>query len=498
MGDVLTSRNSFNAAAESTLGAQPTAGWFQLEAKAIRRWGATYTKTARSFISEQRSRRKGAITDVSSGFEYDCDLTRSVFRHFVQGFLFADMTTLQGTAHFVPTAVVDGGGSPDEFTVAAGGDLDAGTLIYTRGFTNAANNGLNVVVATSTTTAIKVATGTLVAEAAPPKNVELDVCGVEGATGDIQIDANGDLISTVLDFTTLGLTVGQWIYLPTVGSTHGFATAGNEGFAQVTAIAAAKLTLARRDAAYSADTAAGIDIRIYFGQFVCDLATSDANFREESFHVERVMPNLGAAAATRYQYAAGNRCNEAAFQFPLTALASCGFNFLGQITGDPTGTRATMGAGEPLEDVSGDAFGTPSNLPRLRLAETDETVIGSGAMFKDITINLRNGVTEDKRLGSLGAVNLPWGTFEFDIDMTAVLTDEAVLTALKDNRTLSMTVACKNDDGGMIWDAPAMTIDGGEQELEIGQVSRIRTTGKAHRDDTLGYCCGISLFPYLP
>lgn len=47
----------------------------------------------------------------------------------------------------------------------------------------------------------------------PPANVELDVTGVQGASGDIEIDANGDLTSTILDFTTLNLTPGQMIFI---------------------------------------------------------------------------------------------------------------------------------------------------------------------------------------------------------------------------------------------------------------------------------------------
>src|SRR6185369_1585469 len=77
--------------------------------------------------------------------------------------------------------------------------------------------------------------------------VEVDVAGVRGAVGDLQIDANGDLISAVLDFTTLGWSVGQQIHVGGIDLTHQFALEENTGFARLAAITAHKASLEKKD-----------------------------------------------------------------------------------------------------------------------------------------------------------------------------------------------------------------------------------------------------------
>ena len=218
MGRVLTNNEAVAYAVEASLGTLPgSPTWYGIEPNTIQNFGATYRRVARNPISKNRQRRKGTIVDLDSAVTLEGDLTRSAMLDFLEGFVFADFV---GGASFVPSAVT----GSDEYTVASGGALDAGTLVFARGFTNSANNGLKVVDASASSTTIPVTT-TLVAEASPPTNVLLEVAGVQGASGDIQIDSNGDIISTVLDFTGLGLTAGQTIWVG--GSTAGtqFATA---------------------------------------------------------------------------------------------------------------------------------------------------------------------------------------------------------------------------------------------------------------------------------
>mgnify|MGYP002147314755 CR=1 FL=1 len=69
------------------------------------------------------------------------------------------------------------------------------------------------------------------------------MCGIQGATADLEIDASGNLISTVLDFTTLPLSVGQRIWIGGDSAGTKFATAADRGEARITVIAAHKLTL---------------------------------------------------------------------------------------------------------------------------------------------------------------------------------------------------------------------------------------------------------------
>jgi hypothetical protein len=110
-----------------------------------------------------------------------------------------------GTADSV---VTDAGTSANTYAVVSGGaSVVVGHLVRATGFTNAANNQIFRVASSTSTTIVGTALS-LTAEAAPPAAAKLKVVGFQGAAGDI-IAAASSLTSTVLDFTTLGLHVGQ-------------------------------------------------------------------------------------------------------------------------------------------------------------------------------------------------------------------------------------------------------------------------------------------------
>src|SRR3546814_19905084 len=67
------------------------------------------------------------------------------------------------------------------------------------------------------------------------------------------VDADGNLISTALDFTTLGIAVGQVIHVGGIDVANQFFETENTGFARVRIVAANKLTLDKRDQAFIAD-----------------------------------------------------------------------------------------------------------------------------------------------------------------------------------------------------------------------------------------------------
>ena len=251
MARVLTNNVALAYAIESAIGIAGTT-FKSLEPNDIGTFGKETTTVARSPISKLKQRRKGTIVDLDSAVEFEADLTMASALDFIEAFAFAQAN---GGTEFSPTAC-----DADSFTVPSGGALVAGQLIYVRGATNSANNGLHVVGVGSTGTDI-VVTSVLVAETfTAANNVTIEICGVRGAAGDLEIDASGDLISTTLDFTTLDLTAGQMIFIGGALAANQFfeysdsGTAGvNQGLARVMTIAANKLTLDKRAGTYVTD-----------------------------------------------------------------------------------------------------------------------------------------------------------------------------------------------------------------------------------------------------
>ncbi|MBP6818347.1 MAG: hypothetical protein KBC46_03485 [Ferrovibrio sp.] len=138
-----------------------------------------------------------------------------------------------------------------------------GHLVRNTGFGVSANNGL-FRCTTGSATAPAFASQSLANEAAPSAAARMKVVGFEGASGDITATADG-LGSTTLNFTTLGLQVGQWIKIGGSGAGYRLATEACNGWARVSAIGAQALTLDNKPAGWTTDDGSGKTLRVFFG-----------------------------------------------------------------------------------------------------------------------------------------------------------------------------------------------------------------------------------------
>lgn len=497
MSRVSTNTVSLAYAIEQSLGVLPGSPvWKLLEPNSIDKFGPEITTVSRNPISKDRQRKKGTITNLESGVEFGSDLIMDHFIDFSEGFAYAQYN---GPIKFGPqeddtiTDVTVTG-----YTVVGGnGDLPDDTVILARGFTNVENNGLKITAGTSTVTEVK--TTGLVLEAIPPDNATLEVCGVQGATGDITIDVDGNILSTALNFTLLDLTVGQFVWVGGVADITRFGTAAapadERGFARITVIAATKLTVDKKSTVWTTNAGAAKTIHLYFGKFLRNVPVDDVDFVERSFHFEGAYPDLESVGVDAYEYAKGNLSNELTIELPLTDKALMTFGFIGTDTDPPSTTRATN-ADSPLDPIQTVAFNTSSDIGRLRITDVDE--LGLTTCFKSLTLTLNNNASPENCLGVLGASYINIGNFEVDIDAQALFTDKAVPAAIRNNTTVTMDFALRNDDGGLVFDIPAMTIGGGDKEFPENESVLINTPAMAFEDPALGTSLGVSLFGYLP
>lgn len=507
MGRVQTNSIGLAYAREETPGVLPAQPkWRGLEPNQINNFGADIKTVARDPISKSRQRRKGSVVDLDSPLEFDADLTISHFRDFIESFCYS--VAIGPDSYEAGAATVTGYTVP-ALSVAQAGRLIYGaagaavSLIYARGYANAENNGLKPVTAAHANGATEIKAAGNVAEAvAADKLVEVAIAGVRGAAGDLEIDANGDLISTVLDFTTLGLTVGQTIHIGGTDVTNRFFEVENFGLARVTAIAAHKLTLDRRAQDYVPDDGtddnsggAGLRIDILFGQFVRNVDVDHADYREITNQIELSAPNLGTAGATNYEYATGNYADQLAVTIPLTEKATVKFGFVGLDTVPPSAARATNAA-DAKEPVQTGAFGTASDIARLRLMKIDET--GLSTDFKSLTVTFKNNAAGEKVLGKLGNKYVNAGQFQIDIEAEMLFTEPAVIAAIRANQTVGIDFTVRNDDGGIHFDIPSATIGGGKRNFRANESVTLNSTVMAFQDAVLGTSVGVSIFPVLP
>lgn len=507
MGRVQTRNISLAYAVEASLGVLPgTPLWKSLEPNGLSTFGSNISTTPRNPIRSRRMRRKPITTDLDSTLEWEGDLTLEHAIDFLEGFVFANFVgptnpvLASGSNFNTLAAAVDPppAGTDSGYThTAISAAYAIGTLVFGRGFTTAGNNGLTDVITGSTTTDTLVSK-TLVDETPTEvANATLEVCGRRAAVSDLVITVTAGvatMTSTVLDFTTLGLTTGQLIHIGGLLVANQFSAGA--GYARIVTIAANSMTLDKLGANLATDPGTGDTVDLLFGRFLRDVDVSDADYLERSFQFEVAYVNLdNPGPGDAYEYAEGNFCNSMTLNLPLADKATMSFNFVGTDTPIPTTTRAT-GADTPRTPVAVTGFGTSSDIARLRLQELDET--GLTSCLKAVALTLNNGVTGEKCLASLAAQFMNVSLFEIDNELTVHFDDPDVAEAIRLNETVTFDTILDNGDGAIAFDLPSMVLAGGTREFPDNETVTIAGTGQAFEDPVLGTQIGISLFPVIP
>ncbi len=411
-----------------------------------------------------------------------------------QGTLVHPEVTASDTAtEVIVTAIVEG--------------LKGNDIVSTETMVNGVWDGVTLGTTTAGVDGQITATGSVLVDETPTAiaNATLEVAGVRGAAGDLTIDANGDLVSSVLDFTTLDWIPGQAIHVggqETANRFFGNGSGENFGFARIVTIAANLVTLDKKLFPFVTDDGTddnsggvALEVDLLFGRFIRNVGVDDVDFIERSLTFEAAWDGLAANNTDEYEYAVGNFCNEISVELPLTDKSTATFGFVGTDTDPPTGTRKD-GADTPLDPVQTTAFNTTADIARLRVTEADES--GLTTDFKSVTISLNNNVTPEKVLSVLGAKFMNSGIFEVDLETQVLFTNGDVLAAIRNNDTVTMDFSLQNSDGGIFFDLPAMTLGDGSRELPINETVLLNLTGQVFKDPTFDTSIGVSIFPFLP
>jgi hypothetical protein len=502
MGKAKAEASTILLAAEATYGTNPGSGaWQQVGVNpgGITDWIPKLKTVERDPLSKYASREKGDNVGLDAEPKLTHDLNKEwgdlhwgpVFR------CAAKHAGNKGQSFYRPTAVVDGGGSNDSFTVAALGDLSDGLLIYTRGFTNSANNGLFVLAGTSTSTAIKVATGTLVAEASPPANATLEVAGVQGTSGDVQLDASGDLIATTLDFTTLGLNVGQWIKIGGTATNTAFATSAYNGRARIKTIAAGKLTLERRTwTVGSADTGTGKTIQVFFTRFFRNVPIDHADYLEPSLHGELEELGPGTSSAGTYTYVPGMAPKTFEIDAALESKIVCTASYIAKDVEDPVlvASRKT-GASTAYAPLAAALIDTATDLKKVRLTDSTGELVAEVNSWK---LTFENNIKGRKVQGTFGNLDLIYGKFEPMVSMEAYYTDFNATKAIRDNRDLAWDAYVQNHQVALLFDMPNVALRGGARSFPANDAVMISCEVPGFRDSATNIVASLSVFAHIP
>jgi hypothetical protein len=390
--------------------------------------------------------------------------------------------------------------------------LEIGTLIWASGYLLDANNGLHVLSADAASTdAVLTCAASTLADETAPANAEISVCGFRAAAADMVLDVTAGVATltsttSVPDWAALGLTLGQQVHLGGVVAANQFDVGGTAiyGFGRIKSIASNVMTLDKLDSTLATSDGVGDTIDVLFGRFVRNVNVDHADFLERYFQFEASFPNLfettpptPVAEPDGYEYALDNLCDSFSMSMSGQSLATLTVGFIGTDTETPVdgGSRKTN-ADSARQPLLTEALNTAADFARLRITDVDET--GLTTDFKDLKVNFNNGVSPDKVLGQLAAKFLNTGNFKVGIEAECVFTEPLVVNRIRNNTTVSMDFILENADGAGGFDIPSMTITGGGKDFPVNESVKIKLTGMAYQDPTLGTSIGVSFFPVTP
>lgn len=488
-------------AAEQTIGVLPgSPTWYPLEPNSYNDFGGQVATVARNPINPSRQRKKGVVTDLDASGGFNSDLTQTNIRDLLQGFFFANLRT-KNTA--VAITGVNGSGV---YSMSNTTGIVVGSLVLCSGFTNSVNNGLKVVSAVSADTSITLS-GTSAIET-PAATATTTVVGHRVQTAaDVKVNVAGGfptLTSTSLNFTTLGLIPGEFIFIGGDNAANQFATAANNGWKRVKSVAANLITLDKSDQTMVTDTATGKSVDLYFGSVLKN--ETGTNIVRKTYQLERTLGAPDDAQPTQIQseYLVGAVPNEFALNIGTADKITCDLSFVATnheqrdgATGVKSGTRPAL--------VESSAFNTSSDFSRMKMALVSTTNAAPTPLFAfltDLQINLNNNASPNKAVSVLGAFDVSAGTFTVGGQVTAYFGNISAIQAVRNNSDVTLDAVIAKDNAGIAIDIPMISLGDGraniEQDAPITLPLSMDAATGAKYDTNMDHTMMLVFFDYLP
>lgn len=487
--------------------ANGSAVWVLVEPNSFSEASAKFTKVARNPIKADRQRDKGVLTDLDANFGFQTDLTQSNHQELFQGLYRAVLRqklTFGGAGQLL---TVNGS---NQFTAASGLDAFAvGDLVVLRRGNKSAGNSDRLLRVTASAAGLLTVAETLSAETLPADAI-LVRNGVRTAAGDIDVDASQAypaLTSTTLNFTTLGLVVGQTIWIGGDVAAERFAVnAVNNCAARVRTIAANRLTLDKASkGAMITEAQAGQTIHLYFGGRVLKNEVGSLIVRK-SYQLERSLNASDDAAPAQIQseYFTGGVLSKGVMNLSQAEKIVWDLSFMAADHETRTGVVGLKAGTRPGIESS-DAQNTTSNLKRVRLAKVvsgDEAPLPLVTFIKSATVTIDNNDQPLKALTVLGAFEMSQGDFAVSGTLECYFASIDVIAAVRDNSDCTLDVMEFCNGSGWTLDLPLIALDDGSVQVAKDQPIMIPLNFNAASgeqvDPVLDYTACMTFFDGLP
>lgn len=500
----IESRVTYTAAAvESALGEIAATPLYRiLDLNSYSDAATTSDTTTREVMSAGRQLLKGAQTGRSTNFGYAIDNTIDNTIAQVCSFLYRRPVE-KGTSRSVLAASLASGAAITALTAStitvagANAYLAVGDLLVVSDGTNDRTLLKATAVTATDITASPVFVGEQLSVVnAVPKHARVIKVGtalaatttIQGYVDRVEIKGAG------VDFTTLKLMVGEWIFVgdeltnvPTVEPFYG----------RISKITADTITLdtTTRPIPTSVTTYAN-GVNLYMGTFIYN---GDETISLQ--HARYLGTNTGDKEMV--ETFIGCVANELAINASERSLLNMDLGYMCLDSDAAEMTKqdfATNIVANSLPAYEQDPINTSTDVVRQRLYVPKVGQMNTAAIHsfvQDATVNISNNVAEDTAMGHIAAVGMTAGDFTVTGSITAYFNDLTAMRAVKCNCTVGMDMIYARKNSGIVIDIPALTLATNGVTIEKGAAIKIpldQAAFKSHFGFTLGY----TVFHYLP
>lgn len=481
--------------------------WYPLDPNSYGDFGPQIGTTARAPITSDRQNRKGVTTDLDASGSFNIDLTQSNLTRLIQGFFFADIaekgTTVPLNSAAVVVSAVDGTNEDFE-TAGTFFTTIVGHLVLAEGFTNAANNGVHEVTTGPTTTSIPVLSN-LVTET-PPATATLKLVGYEFGDARVNVNATGgafprlERASGSVNWTTIGIQAGDWIWIGGDLAANRFVNAANNGWARVRSIAADSMTIDKSQGTMVDETGTDLTVRVYFGDRINNdpLGSEGSVYNRRSYQLERTLGDDGVD--TQAEYLEGAIPNEMTITISTADKITVDMAFVAKDASTVTGTVGVKGGTRPtLADT--DAFNTTSHVPFMRMGLRSNIDSNPGSLFaylSELSLTIGNNVSPIKAVANLGAVEMTSGNFAVTGNATAFFNTVGAQAAVRNNSDVDICAGLVRNNAGFMLDVPLLSLGDGQLDVALNEPITLPLEVMGAKDTTYSYSASFTVFHYLP
>lgn len=336
-------------------------------------------------------------------------------------------------------------------TCTTGAAFVTGQLVKFSGLAAAASNVVQKCTTGSATVPAFVG-GTLVTDATPAAAARMKVVGFQGAAADITATATG-LGSTALNFTLMGLSVGQWIKIGGTAAGDQFATAALNGYARITAIAATALTLDNLPTGWTTDAGAGKTIKVWVSDFIKNGTTVYGQSFEKGF-LDQTVPT--------YIIYRGEVVNTLEFSVSSRQKVTWAADFMGMGGAQSTATLdAAIDAATTNAVMAGNA-----NVGRI--AEAGATLTAPN-WAREFTLNINNNLRQIEAVDSTSPVDIQMGECTVSGRLNAYFGSNSLLTKFYAGTPSAVNSRVYKNNQAIILDVPRATYRGGGNPAVTGK-----------------------------